>query len=228
VSIEEWMLAAAASPWVYLVTALLVIADAFLVIVPSETVVVALGSLALSTGTPNVWLLVAVAALSAAIGDNLCFLIGRRLGVRRFAWMRRASVASAVDRAGRMIEKRAASVILTARYIPFARIAANLAAGATGFSYRRYLPLTIVAGLGWAVFNVVVGAAFGAVFQGNPVLAVAASVGVAACLGVLIDAVVARTGAALRPGSPERDPGEDGGPPLPLGNGSALNEPTIR
>ena len=183
------MLGVAGSPWVYLVTAALIVADAFLVVVPSETVVVALGALALSTGTPSVWLLVPVAAVSAILGDSLCFLIGTRIGT---AWIRHARLARAVEFARATLDRRAASVILTARYVPFARIAVNLSAGATGFSYRRFLPLSAIAGLGWALFNVFVGASFGALFPGQPLLAVAISVVVAIAVGVLIDMIVAR------------------------------------
>ena len=187
------MLGVANSPWVYLVTSLLIIADAFLVVVPSETVVVALGALALSTGTPSLWMLVPVAAASATLGDTLCFLIGRRVGT---GWIRHARLARAVEFARATLSRRAASVILTARYVPFARIAVNLSAGATGFSYRRFLPLSLVAGVGWALFNVFVGASFGALFPGQPLLGVVLAVLVAIGLGVLIDVVVARVSRA--------------------------------
>ena len=184
------MLGVANSPWVYLVTSLLIIADAFLVVVPSETVVVALGALGLSNGTPSLWMLVPVAAASATLGDTLCFLIGRRVGT---GWIRHARLARAVEFARATLSRRAASVILTARYVPFARIAVNLSAGATGFSYRRFLPLSLVAGVGWALFNVFVGASFGALFPEQPLLGVVLAVVVAIGLGVLIDSVVART-----------------------------------
>lgn len=189
------MLEAAGSPWVYVATAALVLFDAFLVIVPSETVVVALGALALSTGSPNVWVLIPVAAVAAAAGDNLCFALGRAVGTSRWAWMRRPRVQRAIDVARRALERRAASVILTARYVPFARIAVNLTAGATGFSYRRYLPLTMLAGLCWAVFNVLVGASVGSLFPGQPLAAVAIAVVCAILLGIVVDLV---TGALAR------------------------------
>lgn len=182
-------------PWVYLVLFGLVIADAFLVILPSETAVVALGSLAISTGHPNIWFVLATASLGAIVGDNICFQIGRRLGTERFGWMRRPRVQAAIGYARRAIATRPASLILTARYIPFARIAANLTAGATGFPFRRYFPLTVVAGVCWAIYNCVIGALFGAWLSANPVLAVVVSVVVAVCLGIAIDAVTARVAA---------------------------------
>lgn len=189
-ALTAWL--AAAGPWLYAAVFVLVVADAFTVVLPSETVVVALASLALSTGHPSLWLLIPVAWLGAIVGDNACFWLGRRIGTERWRWMRGPKVSRAIGYARRALEIRPASLILTARYIPFARIAANLTAGATGFPLNRYLPLTVLAGLGWAVYNSVIGALFGAWLSANPIVAVVASVAVAIALGVGIDAVTAR------------------------------------
>lgn len=186
------VLAAAGSPWVYPVLFLLTVLDAFLVVLPSETVVVALGALALSGSGPNLFVLIPVAAAAAIVGDSLTFAVGQRIGLGRFRWMRRPRVVLAFGWARRSLDRRAAAVLLTARFVPFGRIAVNLTAGATGFRYRRFLGLTAIAGLCWAVYNVVVGAIFGAWLGGNPVLAVAVSVVVAIGLGILVDQVSAR------------------------------------
>jgi membrane-associated protein len=140
----------ATSPWIYAVVFLLTVLDAFFIVVPSETVVVALGALALSTGSPELAVLIPVAALAATIGDSLTFWIGRRVGLRRFAWMRLSGVERVLGWAARSLDERAAAVLLTARFIPFGRIAVNLTAGASGFRYPRFLALTAIAGACWA------------------------------------------------------------------------------
>jgi membrane-associated protein len=180
-------LAAATSPWIYAVVFALTVLDAFLVIVPSETVIVALAALAASSGSPDLALLVAVAAVAAVVGDSLTFGLGRSIGLTRFRWMRRAGVVRVLGWAGRAIDERAAVALLTARFVPFGRVAVNLTAGATGFRYPRFLALTTLAGLCWAAYNVLVGAVFGAWFEGSPVLAVVVSVVVAVGLGMLVD-----------------------------------------
>jgi membrane-associated protein len=190
--ITDAVLAAAESPWIYLVVFVLTVLDAFIVVLPSETVVVALGALALSGSGPSLWTLVAVAAVAAIIGDSLTFGLGNRVGLDRFRWMSRPRVRKAFAWAHASLDRRAAVVLLTARFVPFGRIAVNLTAGATGFDYRRFLGLTAVAGCCWALYNAVVGALFGAWFGGNPVLAVALSIVVAVGLGVLVDLVSAR------------------------------------
>ena len=186
------MLDLASSPWLYPLVFALVVGDAFLVVLPSETVVVALGALAGATGTPWPAVLVPVAAVGAVTGDLLCFLIGRRVGLDRWAWQRRGRGAAALGRAQRTVERRTAVLIFTARYIPFARIAVNLSAGASGIPLGRFLPLSAAAGLGWAIYNVAIGAGFGAALRDQPVLAIVLSVAVAITLGVIADVVIGR------------------------------------
>ena len=82
---DAFLDALSGSPWLYPAVFLLVVGDAFLVVLPSETVVVALGALAGATGSPFLGLLIPVAALGAVVGDGLCFLIGRRIGKDRWA-----------------------------------------------------------------------------------------------------------------------------------------------
>ena len=190
----------AGSPWIYPVVFLLTVLDAFFIIVPSETVVVALAALALSTGSPQLAVLIPVAAVAAVLGDSLTYGLGRVVGIDRFGWMRRARVARVVAWAGRSLDERAAAVLLTARFVPFGRVAVNLTAGASGFRYRRFLALTSIAGVCWAGYNALVGALFGAWFDGNPVLAVALSVAVALLLGIAVDRVTARFAAGKLPG----------------------------
>jgi len=191
-AITQWVLDAAASIWVFPAVALLTIADAFLVVVPSETVVVALGTLSASSGSPNMAALIVVAAVSAMVGDSLTFALGRRLGSPLLARVRSPRVQSVLEWARSALERRAALVIFIARYIPFGRVAVNLVAGATGFSYRRYLPLSALACTAWGLYNVALGAAFGAWLGDYPVLAVAVSIVVAIALGMLIDAIRVR------------------------------------
>ncbi len=190
--VTQWVIDAAGSPWVLPVVALLTILDALLVIVPSETVVVALATLSISSGEPNLPLLIIVAAIAAVVGDSLTFALGRTLGSPMLARIRSARVQSVFAWARTALDRRAALVIFIARYIPYGRVAVNLVAGATGFPYRRYLPLSALACLAWALYNVALGATFGAWLGDNPVLAVVVSVIVAVAIGLLIDAIRVR------------------------------------
>ena len=183
------MSALAASPWLLPAVYLFVVSDAFLVVVPSETLVVALGALWGATGSPSLPALIAVAALGAITGDALCFVIGRRAGTDRWRWQRTRPIRIAIEKAGAAIRSRPAVLIFTARYVPFARIAVNLTAGASGLPARFFLPLSATAGFAWAVYNVIIGAVFGAALADVPVVAVIVSVVVAISLGLVIDAI---------------------------------------
>lgn len=188
---DAWLAALAESPWLLPTLFLLVVGDAFLVVLPSETLVVALGALWGATGHPPLAAVVPVAAVGAVIGDLLCFAIGRRVGLGR--WERGESrLTRAIARARATVLRRPASLVFTARYIPFARIGVNLAAGASGLPLRRFAPLSAAAGAAWACYNTAVGAIFGTVLAELPWLAVAVSIAVAITLGVLVDAIVAR------------------------------------
>ncbi len=190
--VTTWVVNASASPWVLPAIALLTVLDAFLVVVPSEAAVVALGSLALSTGQPHPVALVAVAAIAAMLGDSATFGLGRVVGGRVLERVRSPRLLHALAWARLSLERRAALVIFVARYIPFGRIAVNLTAGATGFAYRRFLPISALACIAWAMYNVAAGVLVGVWLGQQPVLAVLVSVGVAVALGLLIDLVRAQ------------------------------------
>lgn len=190
---DSWVQALAVSPWLLSALFLLVVGDAFLVVLPSETVVVALGALWGATGSPPLAPLILVAAAGAITGDTLCFAIGRRAGLDRWRWQRVRPIRLAIERARQAMLTRPAVLIFTARYVPFARIAVNLTAGASALSLRRFLPLSAAAGTAWAIYNTVVGAFFGVLLADIPVLAVAISVIVAIAIGLAVDAIAAWT-----------------------------------
>lgn len=184
--------ALAGGPWLLPAMFLLVLLDAVLVVVPGEVAVTAAGALAASTGSPPLPAVIAAAALAAFCGDALCFAVGRRVGLRRWRWMRHPRVARAFVWAGHRLARSTATVVFTARFIPFARLAVNLTAGATRVSALRYLGSVAVAASAWAAYQAVVGAAIGALLPGDPLVAVLVSIVAAIGLGVLIDLGVAR------------------------------------
>ncbi|MHA7286743.1 DedA family protein [Arthrobacter sp. MDT3-44] len=185
--ISGLVLAAAGQPWVYLLVLVCCVVDGFFPPFPSESVVVGLASLVLTQGVLNPWLLILVAALGAFLGDNIAYGIGRGIGTTRFRWMRRPRMQRSFGWAGSELAKRAASLILVARFIPIGRVAVNLTAGATGYPRRRFVALTALSGTVWAGYSVGIGAIAGTWFQHNHLLGVAVAVGIAVVIGVLVD-----------------------------------------
>jgi len=190
--VDAWLQAIAASPWALLGMAALVFADAFLVVIPGEAAVTAFGALAASHGTPPLAGVIVVAGAAAFAGDACCYLVGRTVGVERWAWMRGPRVRAALDWARARLERNAAVVLFTARFVPFARLAVNLAAGAARVNPVRYLGVAALAALAWAGYQAVIGAVVAAVVPGGPVVAVVVSIALGVGIGVGIDLMLAR------------------------------------
>ena len=202
-ALNELVVSWAASPVVLVVVLLLVALDGFFPPMPSESVVVAVAAIGVATGSPNPWAVVLAAAIGSFVGDNLAFSLGRRVDLDRFRWTRGPKAARLRDRARGALDRRAASVILTARFVPVGRVAVNAMAGSSGFPRRRFVPLSAVAGAAWAGYSVLVGVFAGAWLRDQPVLGALVAVAVALAGGVIID--LALRGARRRHGSRSYD-----------------------
>ncbi|WP_045297386.1 DedA family protein [Microbacterium trichothecenolyticum] len=190
--LEDLLTTVASSAWALPLLFVLVLGDAFLVVIPGEAAVTALGALAVSQSEPPLVAIVLVAAAAALTGDAACYLVGRSIGPQRWRWMRTSRAQTAFAWARLRLEHRAALVLFSARFIPFARLAVNLTAGATRLPAPRYLAVAALAALAWAVYQALVGAVVAALVPGGPVVAVVVSVAFAVGLGLAVDAVLAR------------------------------------
>ena len=192
--IDEILAQVATSPWALPLMFALVLGDAFLVVIPGEAAVTAFGALAVSSGAPPLAAVIAVATAGALLGDMGCYLVGRWIGLERWRWMRRPRVQSAFSWARARLDQRTALVLFTARFIPFARLAVNLTAGAARVAAPRYILVAGLAALGWASYQALIGAVVATLVPGGPVVAVIVSVVLAVGIGVAIDAILARRG----------------------------------
>src|SRR4051794_36977266 len=145
----EFLLAAAEQPWIYAAVVLACLIDGFFPPVPSEGLIVGLAALSATHGGSGLWLLLLSGVLGAFLGDNLAYSLGRRMGTNRFAWMRRPLMQRSFARATRDLQNRAVSIILVARFLPGARVAVNLTAGATGYSRRKFVAISALSASLW-------------------------------------------------------------------------------
>ncbi|MEZ3159823.1 VTT domain-containing protein [Microbacterium sp. BWT-B31] len=198
--VEDALSELAASPWALPLLFALVLGDAFLVVVPGEAAVTALAALAVAEATPPLVAVIVVAAVAAACGDACCYLIGRVVGLERWRWMRGPRVRRALEWARARLDRRAAAVLFTARFIPFARLAVNLSAGAARIPAPRYLAIATLAALGWAVYQALIGAVVAAILPGGSLAAVLVSIVVAVGLGLGLDALIGRGRKQIREG----------------------------
>jgi len=190
--INEIILQSIASPWLLLILLAVTIIDGFFPPVPSETVLVAAAAVAASSGQIGVIVALGlVAACGAAIGDNIAFAIGRALGTDRFRWMHRPRVRRAFEHAATALDRRSGALILGARYIPVGRVAVNMSAGALGFAWRRFAPLSVLAGLSWSTVSLAIGVFAGSWVKDQPLVGAAIGIVLALLIGVVIDRVSA-------------------------------------
>jgi membrane protein DedA with SNARE-associated domain len=190
--VDDLIAGLAANPWALVILAGLVFADAFLVVVPGEVAVTALGTVAAAHGDPPLWAVILIAGGAAFAGDVGCYLTGRLLHPHRWRPLRRPSIQRALDGAAHRLRTHAATAVFTARFVPFGRLAVNLSAGAARVPAPRYLPLAGGAALAWAAFQALVGAAIATIVPGGTVVAVLVSIVLAIAVGWAIDHSLAR------------------------------------
>lgn len=188
--LEEWILQVADAWWVHLVVYLFAALDGFFPTVPSESTIVTLSSLWASSGEPMIWLVALAAWAGAFTGDNLGYLIGRKIGWRRFRFLREGKGRRAVEAAERGLERRALLFLMTARYIPFGRTAVNLVAGAVGYPHRKFWHRSLLSTFVWAVYSCVIGAVAGSWFEHNHLLAITVALIAAVIIALVVERLV--------------------------------------
>ena len=104
--------------------------DGFFPVVPSESLVITAGVFA-ANGEPLLPLVIVAAAAGAFAGDHIAYLAGRTAGDRLVTRLKPGSKRRlAFDRAGGVLDDRGGLIIVVCRYIPGARTAITMTAGA--------------------------------------------------------------------------------------------------
>lgn len=187
---QDWAIALAGTPVVFLVVYAFATIDGFFPPIPSESVIIALAALFVATDDPNFWILGAVAAAGAFTGDQIAYSIGKHIPVRRLRFMRGERAQKALAWAEHALAERGASFIIAARYIPIGRVAVNMTAGTVRFNRRRFSGLAAIAAVSWSVYSVLLGIGAGVWLGHRPWLAVLVGVAGGLTLGVIIDQIL--------------------------------------
>jgi membrane-associated protein len=139
--------------------------DVLLPLIPSETVIITASVLA-AQGDLYIWLIVPLVALGAIVGDNLCYLLGRKIGdpvadrlfkgekgEARLLWAEEA------------LRRRGAVLIGVGRFVPGGRTATTFAAGTLEMPYRQFLAADAFAATIWALYVCMLGYLGGETFK---------------------------------------------------------------
>jgi membrane-associated protein len=163
--------------------------DAIFPVLPSETLLVALGVATAGSADPRIAFLVLCAAAGAFGGDNISYFIGRRFGP--FAERRFFSTDKGARRrawAERSLRRFGVPLIIVCRFIPGGRTAVTLSCGIVGYPRRRFIPATAAAGLIWALYAFFLGRLGGKAFDDQPWAGFLVAFGVTIVLSALVEA----------------------------------------
>lgn len=119
---------------------------------PGETALVLAAVLA-SQGKLSIWLVIPIAIVSAIVGDNLGYLLGRRLGRDVIVapgpfYKRRVTVITAGDR---FFAKHGPRAVFIGRWIALVRFAVAWLAGINGMRFRTFFFYNAAGAITWAL-----------------------------------------------------------------------------
>ena len=174
----------------YLIALLVPAFDVVFPVLPSETAIIALGVATAGSADPRIALLVAFSAVGAFLGDNLCYLLGRRFGPR----IERRFFASEKGKrrrawAERSLERYGMPLIVVCRFIPGGRTAVTLCCGMVGYQRRRFVIATAAAGAIWASYSFFIGRLGGRAFEDKPWAGLLLAFGATAVVSGLIEVI---------------------------------------
>lgn len=176
--------------WIYLALWGFAALDGFFPAIPSETLVVTAGVFAASTGEPNLYAVIVVAAIGAFIGDHVSYALGRGAGGRLLDRVKPGTKRhTAIHWARRSLEERGGLVLVVARYVPGGRTAVTLTMGSVRYPLRSFTPFAALAAASWGAYCTLVGFIGGKAFEDNPLKGVVLGIGLALAVTLVVELV---------------------------------------
>ncbi|MCW2818440.1 MAG: hypothetical protein JWR42_1227 [Marmoricola sp.] len=155
-------------PWSLVVLALVAFAETGLLVgflIPGDTVVLTAGVL-IASGVVAVPVGVAlvVVALSAVLGDQTAYLVGRHFGPRLLSHEdSRLLSPRHVDHAQRFFERHGPKAVVLARFVPVARTMTPVVAGVGSMGRRRFSAYNLGGAVAWTLLTLGGGYLFGGI-----------------------------------------------------------------
>ncbi|MET8328372.1 VTT domain-containing protein [Streptomyces sp. NPDC005181] len=108
------------------------------------------------------WLVCALVALAAVIGDQVGYLFGRKVGPSLFRRPdSRLFKQENVEKAHEFFEKYGPKSLILARFVPVVRTFTPIIAGVSRMNYRSFITFNIIGGVLWGVGVTLLGAGLG-------------------------------------------------------------------
>ena len=162
--LNDW--AAVLGPWLYLVLFAIVFCETGLVVtpfLPGDSLLVAVGALAATDGSPiNVVLVLVLLFAAGVLGDAVNYAIGYRVGPRVFSSTEsRLFNREHLVRTQRFYERYGGKTIFLARFVPIIRTFAPFVAGVGRMSYPRFAMFNVSGAAAWVTIFLLGGYWFG-------------------------------------------------------------------
>jgi len=125
---------------------------------PGDSLLFAAGLISGTPGSPvNIWILCTGTFIAAFVGDQIGYVLGRKLGRPWLEARQRPAWSTGVRRAEAFYTKFGPMAVIIARFIPWARTFVPFAAGIAKMHYYRFLLANVLGALIWAVGITVLG-----------------------------------------------------------------------
>lgn len=120
---------------------------------PGESLIIFSAGMAVD-GQLNIYSVAVVIFVAAVCGDNIGYLIGRRLGRSVvLSYGARVGLTEArMQRVEKMMERRGVFMIVAARFVAIARQLNGITAGTLGLSWPRFFIADLIGCAAWATF----------------------------------------------------------------------------
>ena len=177
------------TPLFYPLVVLLILGDALIPLIPSETVLNLAGAFSASQGVPNAWGIIGAAIIGGIIGDNICFLLGGRL-IHVVDRLDPASKAGqAIDWVRRNMNRGAGITVLVARFLPWARWVATIVLGSVRYNWFAFFLYDTIGVIIWACLSVGLGYAGGSLLSEFPLLGMIVGIALGALVGWIMQRI---------------------------------------
>jgi membrane-associated protein len=152
----------------YVILCLIIFCETGLVatpFLPGDSLLFAAGALIAKVGVLNVWVLIPLLFLSAILGDNVNYFVGKYIGHKIFEmkYIRQFIKKEYLDRTHQFYEKHGGRTIVMARFVPIIRTFAPFVAGLGEMEYKKYITYCVIGGIIWVSSLTLAGYYFGGI-----------------------------------------------------------------
>jgi membrane-associated protein len=138
-----------------------------------------------------VWVIIVVAFVAAAAGDQVGYLLGHKFGRRLFKPEARILKTRRLDEAERFFAKYGGAALILGRFVPVIRTYVPLAAGTAEYRYRKFLVWNLSGAALWTVSVTTLGVLLGGIaFVRNNIDVIAIVIVIVSVLPIAVNVVV--------------------------------------